>query len=195
MTADGRPQVYWNYRQRPQDRMALTVRSDHDPGMLTRSIIGEIRAVDPEQAVYDVRPMTEVVDRSLGQQWLTTAVLSAFAVVSLLMAAIGVYGVVSYGVRQRTHEFSVRMALGAARSHVMKWCCAVAHVWPDGAPQLALLAHSSRPERSRRCSTTSASPMRSDFAAAAGILALAALLATLIPARRAVNVEPATALQ
>ena len=120
MTADGRPQVYWNYRQRPQDRMALTVRSDQDSGMLTRSIIAEIRAVDPEQAVYDVRPMTEVVDRSLGQQWLTTAVLSAFAVVSLLMAAIGVYGVVSYGVRQRTHEFSVRMALGAARSDVMK---------------------------------------------------------------------------
>ena len=120
MTAEGRPQVYWNYRQRPQDRMALTVRSDQESGTLTRSIIAEIRAVDPEQAVYDVRPMTEVVDRSLGQQWLTTAVLSAFAVVSLLMAAIGVYGVVSYGVRQRSHEFSVRMALGAARSDVMK---------------------------------------------------------------------------
>ena len=96
VTAAGRPQVYWNYRQRAQDRMALVVRTDQDPAALTPSIISEIRAVDPEQAVYDVRPMSDVVDRSLGQQWLTTAVLSAFAVVSLLMAAIGVYGVVSY---------------------------------------------------------------------------------------------------
>ena len=195
MTAEGRPQVYWNYRQRPQDRMALTVHSDQESGTLTRSIIAEIRAVDPEQAVYDVRPMTEVVDRSLGQQWLTTAVLSAFAVISLLMAAIGIYGVVSYGVRQRTHEFSVRMALGAARSDVMKmvlrrgarlagWGAAIGLAG-------ALVATRALQTLLHDVSVTDAV----SFAVAAAILALAALLATLIPARRAVNVEPATALK
>ena len=114
-----RPQVYWSYRQRAQDRMALVVRTDGDATALMRPVIAAIREADPDQPVYDVRTMTAVVERATGQQWLNAAVLGAFAIVALVMSAVGVYGVVAYGVRLRAREFSVRIALGARRSDVL----------------------------------------------------------------------------
>ena len=175
--------------------MALVVRSDQDPASLVGSIIAEIRAVDPEQAVYDVRPMTEVVDRSIGQQWLTTAVLSAFAIVSLLMSTIGVYGVVSYGVRQRAHEFSVRMALGAAKRDVLKLVLVRGAVLAGCGAAIGVLAALLATRALRTLLHDVSATDVVSFSAATGVLALAALLATIIPARRAVNVEPMAALR
>lgn len=193
--SEGRPQVYWNDRQRAQDRMALVVRAEADPDTITRSIVAAIRAVDPEQAVYDVRPMSDVVDRSLGQEWLTTAVLSAFAVVALLMAVVGVYGVVAYGVRQRAREFSVRVALGADTRDVLLIVLRRA-AWLVAGGVAAGTAAGLLATRWLAALLYDVSPTDvASFAGAAGVLSLAALLATVVPARRAVNAEPMAVLR
>ena len=195
LTSDTRPQVYWNYLQRPQDRMALVVRTDSDQPSIVPSVTAKIRAVDPEQPLYDVRTMREVVDRSLGQQWLVTGVLLVFASASLFMAAVGVYGVAAYGVRQRAREFSVRMALGADRRDVlmivlMRGAAMAGIGLAIGLAGALLAARGLRP----LLHDVSAFDVIS-LVGAAAVLAVTTLLATLIPARRAVHLEPMTVLR
>src|SRR5205085_11153783 len=117
---DPRPQVYFNYLQRAQDRMALVVRGGQDVRGLTAAIVSAIRDVDPEQPVYDVRTMEDVLERSTAQRWLNTVLVSAFAAVALLLASVGVFGVMSYSVARQTREFGVRLALGAERRDVTR---------------------------------------------------------------------------
>src|SRR5262249_29577316 len=116
---DQRPQVYWSYHQRSQPRMALAVRTNQDPKRLAAGVIAAFYEIDPEQPVYDVLPMDEIVERSLSPQWLNTALLTLFASVALVLATVGVYGMLSYSVGLRTREIGIRMALGSRRSEVV----------------------------------------------------------------------------
>ena len=192
---DTRPQAYWNYEQRAQDRMVLVVRTDGDPASLTPMIRQAIRDVDPEQPVYDVRTMEDVVERSLGQRWLNMALLVAFASAALLLSAIGVYGVIAFGVTRQRREFGIRLALGATRSEI------AAGVLKNGLT-LALIGMSiglvmalamTRAMRSLLYGVT-ASDLVSYGLATAAIVAVA-LLASYLPARRAAAVDPAITLR
>ena len=197
LTTDPRPQVYWNYQQWPMDRQALVVRGSpgSDPGALARGAIAQIRVVDPDQPVHDVRTMSAVVARTVAQQWLTTTVLVAFAAVALLLASIGVYGVVAYGVRLRTREFGIRMAMGAARRDVLLlvmrrggaligWGLAI------GVSGALVLVHALDKVLYGVTATDWVS-----FVVAVGVLGTTGLVATLLPARRAVRLNPTTVLR
>jgi putative ABC transport system permease protein len=116
---DLRPQVYWPETQRAQDRGGLVVRiAGADPEVYAKSVVEQIRKENPDQPVYDIRTMKQWVGRTLERRTLMTAMAALFAGASLLLACIGLYGVVSYTTTLRVREFGVRLALGATTGSV-----------------------------------------------------------------------------
>ena len=113
-------QFYFSYQQFTDGRIALVVRSRADVRGMTPAVLQAIRSLDPEQPVYDVRTMDDVLARSAAERWLNTAIIGVFAVSSLLLAGVGLYGVIACSVTERLREFGVRMALGAMPSEVSR---------------------------------------------------------------------------
>jgi putative ABC transport system permease protein len=192
---DPLPQVYWTYRQWPQDRMVLAVRSGIDPSALTLPVVQAIRAVDPEQSVYNVRTMDEIVDRSLARRRLTTLVMAVFSALALLLSAVGIYGVVAYGVTQRLREFGIRIALGATRGEVttlvVRQGTAIAMVGAAVGLALALLAG-----RVMGALVYGVDPRDAwSTVGATAFLVLIAGGASYLPARRAARVDPGVTLR
>jgi putative ABC transport system permease protein len=192
---DGRPQVYWSYKQNTQDREALVVRTAGDPAALAQSIAAAIRSVDPEQPIYDARTLDDVVDRSLGQRRLQTTLLVAFATIGVLLASIGVYGVMAFGVGQRTREFGIRLALGARRGEIVTDVMrrgAILFAY-GGAIGLSAAALSARVMRLLLFNVGAFDVV--SFASATVVLAAATVAACSLPARRAAAVDPSLALR
>jgi len=192
---DVRPQVYWNYKQRTQDRMALAVKTHGDPAALASSLAAAIRSVDPEQPVYDARTLEAVVDRSLGSRWLQTVLLGAFATIALLLASIGVYGVIAYAVGQRRREFGIRLALGATRREIVRLVMRRgATLFAAGAAiGLGAAATTARVLATLLFNVPAFDPVSFGFATL--VLFFVALAACGIPARRAARVDPSVALR
>ena len=115
---DPRPQVYWPETQRTQDRGALVVRAVGLPEWYTAAIVEQIRKENPDQPVYDIRSMEQWVGRTLETRTLLTGMVALFGGASLLLACVGLYGVVAYTAELRLREFGIRMALGAGAGHV-----------------------------------------------------------------------------
>jgi putative ABC transport system permease protein len=193
--ADTRPQIYFPFEQRTQDRMALAVRTRTDPATVGAALAGAIRSVDAEQPVYDARPLSEVVDRALGQRWLQTALLASFASIAVLLAGIGVYGVIAYSVGQRRREFGIRLALGARRSEIVGGVLrrGLGLFAAGSAAGLAASIASARVLGSLLFNVSRFDAL--SFAAATAILFVVALAACALPARRAAGVDPSVALR
>jgi putative ABC transport system permease protein len=183
-------QMAWRYR-----RMNLAIRTEGDPKPLVNLIQKAIWSVDKEQAIYQVQTMEEMVGASVGTRRFAMSLLLLFAGLALALAAIGIYGVMSYWVVQRTQEIGVRLALGASARDVLRLVI-VQGMRPallGVAVGLAGASALTRLMKGLLFGVSATDPLT--FAAIAGLLALIALLACYLPARRATKVDPLIALR
>jgi len=192
---DVRPQVYWPETQRAQDRGALVVRTVGHPESYSQAVVDQIRNEDSQQPVYDVRSMEEWLNRTLQSRSLLTGTVALFGGASLLLACLGLYGVVSYTADLRLREFGIRMALGADKGHVrglvlrhagkLALCgsaLGLALSWPVGRALQSLLF-----------GVTNGDAV--SWILAPALLILVALLAGFGPAGKAARTDPAVTLR
>ena len=174
--------------------MVLAVRTSADPLSLAAALRSEVRGLDKDQSVADIRTLDQVVSASLAQPRLNTLLLSGFATLATLLAAVGIYGVISYAVAQRTREIGIRMALGAERADVLKLvvkqCMTLA--FAGTAVGLVGALTLTRLMSSLLYGVRPTDPPT--FLGALLALVAVALLASYIPARRATKVDPMVAL-
>jgi len=192
---DLRPQVYWNYQQFTQDRAVLVVRSQVESASLAAFIIHEIRSIDPEQPVYDVRTMSEVVDRSISARWLGSLLVGLFAAAALTLTSIGIYGVVSYSVGQRAREFSIRMALGAKRGNLVGFVLRRAVMMTMVGVVIGVAAAFMLTRLMRGLLFNVSTTDWISFSFPIVVMCAVALIAAYVPARRAANTNPMTILR
>jgi ABC-type antimicrobial peptide transport system permease subunit len=195
LEVDPLPQVYWSYRQWTQDRMVLAVRSETESTTLVAPVIRAIRSVDPDQSVYDVRSMAQIVDRSQAQRRLATLLMIGFSGLALLLAAVGIYGVVAYGVTQRLREFGIRVALGATPRAVIRLVVRQGTSMTIAGSVVGLvLAIGAAGLMSHLVYGVAPRDVASLLGATA-VLMLVGGVASYVPARRAAGVDPAVTLR
>ncbi len=195
LDAEGKIAAYFSDQQENVNEPFLVVRTSSDPAALSSAIVQEVHALDPNVVAYQVRTMQDRLYTSLARQRFSTAMLGAFSVFALILAAVGVYGVMSYLVSQSTRDIGVRVALGAQPGNIIGMVVrqgmelAVVGIGAGliGAAALTRVMSSLLFGVSATDAVT--------FSLVAVALALVAIVATYIPARRATKVDPIVALR
>ena len=190
-----RPMTYWPYARNPYGSMTIAVRTAGAGQGVVNAIGAVIRQMDPDLAVANLRTMDEVVANSVAQRRLTMLLLTIFAGAALLLAAVGIYGVIAYSVTQRTQEIGIRMALGAQRGDVLRMIvgqamaltCAGILIGAIGAFLLTRLM------TGLLFNVRPGDPFT--FVAVAAVLGIVAAAASYVPGRRATRVDPVIALR
>ena len=188
-------QTYMPLVQEPWRQVGLAVRTVGDPLNAANAVEGAIHSIDKDLPVSTIRSMEQLLGISLAQRRLTMTLLLSFAALALLLASVGIYGVISYSVRQRTRELGIRMALGAKRRDVLKMILAQGLKLALIGVAIGLLAAFAltRWMETLLFNVRPADPLT--FAVIPAVLLLVALIACWIPARRATKVDPMVALR
>jgi predicted permease len=195
LNEDAKFYLYMPASQETQWSTYLVIKTAGDPEAAISAVRAKVSALDSQLPLFEVRTMEQAVGRSLATRKLTSFLLTGFAATALILAAVGIYGVMSLNVNSRINEFGIRMALGAERRHILRMVLShgmglaaigliaglLATFWMT--PMLASLLYG--------VGETDAAT----FGMAALILAVAALLACYIPARRAMKVDPMVVLR
>jgi putative ABC transport system permease protein len=194
-TGEPMPAAYVSYLQSPSRRMSLRVRTLADPMSAAGGVRAKLRAVDRNQPVYDAKSMDQLLSEETSGVRVSASTMSMYAVIALLLAATGIYAVISYSVVQRTHEVGVRIALGAGRHDVLRMMLGRSIKLAGiglaiGVPvAVALtLVMSSVLYNVVALEWTM-------FVAFTAVLGLSAMLAGYVPARRASKLDPMVALR
>jgi putative ABC transport system permease protein len=194
---DGKTKVqyYFPLTQRPQRQMNIVVRSTVEPTSLVGALTNAIRSVDSDQPIFNIRTMEQVVSNSVATKRFATAMLSIFSAVALVLAAVGLYGVISYSVTQRTHEIGIRMALGARSIDVVGMVMGNAAMLTGTGVVIGLAAAFALTRLIAGLLFSVGATDAMTFTAVPLLLCAVGLLASYIPARRATKVDPMIALR
>jgi putative ABC transport system permease protein len=189
------PMAYWPHPELTKSSMTLAIRTRGEPTSIAPAARNVIRNLDPEQPVGEISTMNNLMAKSIARSRFNATLLAVFSLVALVMAAVGIYGVISYSVQLRTHEIGVRMALGAQRRDVLTLVVKRGIVLGLVGVAAGLIASFGL---TRLIATLLFEVTATDttvFAGVAGALFLVTLIACYIPARRATKVDPLVALR
>jgi putative ABC transport system permease protein len=195
MSREVLPQIYQSHLQNAINEMSLVISTAVDPNGMIGAVRNEIRAMDKDVPPFEIEALGDLVYKSVARERFSMVLMVAFAAIALLLAAVGIYGVMSYSVTQRTHEMGIRLALGAKPTDIVRLVVGrglgltLAGIGVGLAASLLL----TRVISSLLYSVSATDPLT--FIAVAAILSAVSMLACYIPARRAARVDPMAALR
>ena len=189
------PGMYVSYSQSPTDGVSLIVKGETNPEMMQQAIIHAVQQIDPDQPLPDIKTLDVLKTESVGPNRLRTALMAVFAGIAMLLAAIGIYGVMAYSVAQRTHEMGLRSALGASGGAIVRLVVGggITRVLIGLGIGFAGALALTRVMKSLLFGVSATDPWT--MAAVAFGLILVAVIACYVPARRATKVDPMVALR
>jgi putative ABC transport system permease protein len=192
---EAEPAIYWPHPREPYSGMALVIRASGDAAVLTTAVVKEIRALDPEQPVADVRTMQQVIDGSIARPRFNTILFTIFAGAALVLAAVGLYGVMNYSATQRIHEIGIRMALGATRQDIMRLVVGHGMVLTLIGIGVGVAASYGLTRVMQAFLFGIGATDAITFISVSALLIFVALVANYLPARKATRVNPVIALR
>jgi predicted permease len=192
---DGFPEIDVPFAQSPWPQASMAVRTTGDPAEMTKSIAEAVHSFDTDLALAQVRTMDQIVSQSLVGERFTTSLYATFATVALVLAAVGIYGVMAFAVAQRRHEIGLRMALGASQDHVLGLILKEGIVLAAIGLGIGLVGACFVGRAMRGLLYGVGTIDVAAFSAVAVTLFVAALLACYVPANRAAKVDPMVALR
>jgi putative ABC transport system permease protein len=192
---EAEPEFFVTYLQAPQPYLTLALRTTTaDPESMTASVRSQVQQLDSEQPIYNVKPMKELLADSIATQRFNTMLLMIFALLAMVLASIGIYGVMSYAVTQRTKEIGIRMALGAQVTDVMRMIIRQGITMVSIGIALGLAVAFALTRVLDNLLYEVSATDTATFLLVATVLTLVALVACVVPARRAAKVDPLVAL-
>jgi putative ABC transport system permease protein len=195
LTAEADPEAYVPHAQLPFDTMTLVVKTSVDARSITGAVRNEVRALDKDLPVYNVKTLDEYLAASVAQPRFNTLLLTIFAGMALVLTTVGLYGVMSYSVVQRTHELGIRLALGAQTGDILKLVVGQGMALTIIGVFIGLLGAFAftRLMRSLLFGVSATDPLT--FICVSLLLSVISLIACLVPARKAAKVDPMVALR
>ena len=190
-----RPEMFWPYYQSPVPFTTFVVRTSGDPEAATSSVRAAMQEIDKDLPLYGIKTVNEVISDSVAPRRLNMLLLGIFAGLAMVLAAVGIYGVISYSVSQRTREIGIRMALGASRTSVLKLVVGEGMILALNGVAIGVVASYflTRLLGSLLFGVSTTDPFT--FVAISLLLTGVSIVASLIPARRATRVDPMVALR
>jgi len=200
MKSDGfdqpdQPHLYFPIFQFPQYAMAIYLRTDVAPSTMTAALREQVRAADRDLPVFGEQTMAQVAAESVSRRKFAMQLVGLFGILALLLAGVGIYGVIAYSVTQRTREIGIRVALGASRSAILRWVLKQGMILTVAGIALGLLVAFFLTRLLRSLLFGIAATDFVTYGALALLLTVVALIACYVPARRATKVDPLVALR
>jgi putative ABC transport system permease protein len=195
LDSNPRPELFLHHLQSPSSSMQMVVRTAADPLLLLPEVKNQIWSVQKDQPIARIVKMEQLLSASLQERRFTLAILGSFALIALALAGVGIYGLISFSTRQRTHEIGVRMALGAQTRDILKMIISQGLILTLSGVGLGLAGAIifTRFLQSMLFGVSATDPLT--FVLISLLLAAVALIASYVPARRAMKVEPVVALR